>query len=252
MKQGWIFIHGIGYVTSEGYSSKYQDYIKQIFPEAIMEELHWEHFIKDNEQYVYERCGSNLGYKLLRKLAFIAGDDAILYHFGSSVYNNIHKELSDLVQTMVNQGVDQLYLVGHSLGSVIIANFLWDAIQDSGPSELFSLDFDQKDYLKQNLCGVGYIASPISLWSAKFKEGGRCTDYNMFQSLKSACNIYSKYDVIAWPQRCINKTFSDQVKLVDMKLNYGPLWWRFTPLSHVKAWNDTRIPQALLQEFGLK
>lgn len=243
---GWIFVHGIGANDCNGYANKFMSEIYKSRDHDICIEVNWQKFLEPSERNLFSNCGSNLGFKWIRKLITSYASDVLVYRSRSGFYKKIHKHLSDQIEILKDNNVDGIVFVGHSLGSFIIANFLWDAVDMSfGGSDIFSLSEDNLDWMISKLHTVAYVSSPISVWTAA-PDSGNNIDYQKFINLKSVLNIYSKYDIISWPQNCINDSF----KIVtDININYGSLLTRYTPASHIKAWDDDRVIGCVLSKI---
>lgn len=246
MKTAWIFVAGIGSDMVGGYSNKFTSTISQHDQNSdYFVEFNWQKLLEPCEQNIFNKCGKNLKYKYLRQFMASYASDALLYHYKSDIYKNISQEFTNIFTDIFNKEYDTVNVVGHSLGSFIIANFIWD-LTNKNPdgSEIFSLSEDISNQIKSSINSISYLASPSSLWAGQFISGGKNIDYSNLYNLKNVLNIYSQYDVIAWPQACLNDTFSN---IKDININYGPIWAKYLPISHIYVWSDSKIINTILE-----
>jgi hypothetical protein len=248
MKIGWIFLHGVGCVSAQGYSDTYQKEIEKAFPGSVFKEIFWKKYVLNSQDEIYRRSAKNLCYKFLRYFLFLYGGDAIIYKKGSEVYDLVHNELVSTIEKFKSQEVDKIVIIGHSLGTIITMNFLWDVLNpNSQGASLFALSAEvYAEYLKSSLLHVSTVACPAAIWSSKYKDGGECVDFEQFNGLKNVYNIYSKFDFIGWPMKTINGTYDNQKKLIDVEMAYGKSIGKILPICHSQTWDSLPIIRKII------
>jgi hypothetical protein len=235
---GVIFLHGIGNNVSSGYSNIMRDSFGESY---FYKEINWQALVEPRQKRLFESCKAKLKYGMFRKLMASYATDAVTYQQESDFYKTAHKLIGDAIKELMSLGVDRIVFVAHSLGTVLVSNFLWDVVNSKSIGNYaYSLDDECKEFLFNSLQDVVFIGSPVSLWSMKYTDGGRCISMDKFNNFRNISNIYSKYDFIAWPLRCINKTYQID-KIVDIPYSYGGFFWKVTPMGHTKIWGDKNL-----------
>ncbi len=164
MKKGIITIHGMGEQTS-GYSKEFEvmlskefDSIKQKDDILVFKEVEWSSILSTNEDKLFHNIKENLSFLGLRKFIIHSFGDAIAYQKTGSphdTYNLINGLIKSKYEELINEKVDEIYFVAHSLGGVILSNFIYDsqtANEDIRFKKLFT------------------FGTTIPLWTLKYKD----------------------------------------------------------------------------------
>lgn len=238
---GWIFINGVGDDLTENFSKKFTDEIILRTNKPKFYTINWQEEVQDYQDDLVLK-NDLLKYKNFRKLISSYAADALTYYCGSDPYVNIHKQIHEVINNARLDGVQNLVIVAHSLGSIIVMNYLWDIINsDSNGNIYFKSSNENSKFLIRSLRYVFTIGSPIAIWSGQYKNGGVPLDLKKFFNLLYHVNIYSKYDIISWPIKNINSLYLNQNKILDYNINYGSLIYKYTPISHICVWKDKKI-----------
>lgn len=260
MKLAIGIIHGIGsqqpgfsIPMQRGIASAYETLnLSTHWNDLIFQEIIWADILKQQQQQLYERVNykQDLDYQQIREFFIDYLGDAIAYQPLSQnvdadqiqVYHLIHQRIDQALQQFVaHPDLDAetpLILIGHSLGTVILSNFIWDKQhQTSSNSPLEEC---------QTLVGLLTLGCPLALWSLRFKSFGVPIDFpgtRLSPSLSSKArwyNCYDKDDVIAYPLKNINPAYNEAVT-DDIQVNVGSIFSSWNPLSHHGYWEDKDV-----------
>jgi hypothetical protein len=172
--------------------------------------------------------------------------DAIAYQKvggDNELYNRVHAEVGAKLGELAEQaGPDApLCVIGHSLGSVIASNYLYDLQQGTN-------DFGGDTPLErgETLAFLYTLGSPIALWASSY-----LTDKNFGQPITVPAkkfghddpdlgwvNLIDADDVFAWPLRPLGDAYQ---QVTDRYVSVGPLPINLTPLSHISYWYDSSV-----------
>lgn len=243
-KQAVVFIHGVGKQKKE-YSNeikklitdKVDDFIKGdaglIFGEVL-----WAPVTETHQKDLWERVNKkgNLDLIKLRKFFISFGGDFIAYQqskVGKPVYDDVNKkvqtEIDSIKKENPNEDIEYTF-VSHSLGTVIITNYLYNNSK---------LEIPEKEKIKAtNLFTLG---SPLALWTLLW--GGAANATSPVQVVRpngAWINILDDEDIIGYPLKGLNSEYKKAVDK-DYVTEIGGLFSMGNPLSHMKYWDDGNV-----------
>jgi hypothetical protein len=202
----------------------------------------------------------------LRWLAVQYVGDAVAYQGRSSpVYGRVHgvvaRSLDELAATA---GPDApLVVVAHSLGAVVIGNYIYDQqaerIYGSGPplpSEVHAVQPDTPLERGETLARLFTLGSPLALYTLGWapQELDRpvvvpdTAIAGRLGSERGWTNLYDPDDVIATPLEGISPTYASHVR--DERVRVGPLPFGASPLAHPLYWNDRGVMRRIARELA--
>lgn len=241
MKQvGLLIVHGIG-TQDAGYSMEFQAAVrKQLNCPAsslVIHEVCWQSVLEPEQVKLFQRLKS-IKWNTARKLFISYAGDAIEYQAGSDVYDDIHATINEALERLCAQLDSQapLIIFAHSLGTVVISNFIWDQEQKINlQASHTALD------LLTRLQALYTVGSPITVFSLKFKDGGEPIRYS-----RPWYNIYSPFDIIGYPLKPLNSLYQNKDSLSDLSWIVGG--WRtfWTPMSHNEYWTSHKVQRHLI------
>ena len=185
--------------------------------------------------------------------------DVIAYEAGSEVYQAIHRRVDQGVERLSEEssyerdesGMAPLTIIGHSLGSVIGSDFVWDNTQHHSSEPHIMGD--------HHMSLVNYIAlgSPMILYALRNNAGGR------LESIRSALsapiqvapegglwlNLYDQQDVIAFPLRVL-RSYAD-AGVIDLKVSSGNWLTGWNPACHVGYWSSGNVARWIARKLAL-
>lgn len=228
-----VFVHGIG-EQKPGYSFGFRDAVrKKLGRDIDWREAFWADVAHHDEALIFEliKCTS-----LARKALVYFGGDVIGYippGTGTGTYNLIQDRFR---QTIMGLPPGRVVLVGHSLGSVIISDGVWDMQKDgSWPANV-------------ELHGILTFGSPISLYA--MRHG--LNNFNQPIRPRQWTNIWYESDPIGFTLH-INEAYRSAVSKDVMLGLYGIkrlISW--VPVvsalaSHGAYFNDERVADAAVE-----
>ena len=257
MKLAVAIIHGMG-----SQKDTFADPLKQELTDRfaklkgrktdlVFESIHWAPVLSRRESELWDKVVTSydLDYVKLRQFIISALGDAIAYQplragaqKTKNVYTDIHrivrKSLSNLA-TNAGQRVP-LVVIAHSLGSIIMSNYLWDLWKPTiGPKPLMTpLEGGE------TLAGLVTFGSPMALWSLRYDNYGEPIGFphpslkQHFPKIKSKwLNFFDDDDILAYPLRDLNIKYRRRVSR-DIPISVGGLFTGWNPVSHTRYWTD--------------
>lgn len=189
----------------------------------------------------------NLTLRFRRSLVNLVGD-MIAYEADPTnlVYQAIHKAVDDAVEKLRAASVHErdaddlcpLTIIGHSLGSVVGSDYVWDHTRDAARPYYLT----GKNFYLANFVSMG---SPLALYALRENAYG---DANSIKNGLPApirvepehglwLNLYDKQDAIAFPLEPI-RSYAE-ANVVDRAVAAGNRLTGWTALSHTGYWGST-------------
>ena len=268
-------IHGIGEQKQDfavgminEVTKRFSDLIKYQSPnpagELVMVPVYWAPVLQDEENTLWNRLrkGGDLDFVGLRRFMVNFAADAIAYQPAPKerdAYDKIHVKVAQaLRQLATDAGPDvPLVMIAHSLGTVIVSNYLYDLQRDTRkkliPRVIRKEMGDTSLERGETLTSVYTFGSPIALWSLRYEDFGRpitvpspklATNHPGLEKASEWINFYDKDDVIGYPLRQLNDAYRAAVT-EDRQVNAGGLLSSWNPLSHNGYWTDNDVTKPI-------
>jgi hypothetical protein len=177
----------------------------------------------------------------LRSFAMRFMGDVIAYQ-GLAVYEEIHRELAYALRTRLNPENRHLTVIGHSLGSVIASDFLYDHTRRRGTKF--------RDHFGVDFVNFFTLGSPLVLYAARCPASGSFGPGRVLDRFDAPVhvesgtgvwlNIYSGDDVVGYPLKSVNEAYASAVT-ADVVTEAGNLFTRWNPLSHGAYWTEAAV-----------
>jgi hypothetical protein len=254
-KLGVIITHGVG-----GGREKLLDSMKNMEKELkrkikacgadpgqiCWQPAEWDHVLKKEEDEVYNRFsrGEHLSiwsiWGKLRNFVMSYIADALAYRQVPSrsgqkanTYEKIHDVIHEAVtklKTDLGDDDKPVIVIAHSMGSVIMSNYIWDRQNKYQPEKYGETKFERME----TLAGFITFGSPISLFALAFqpRTSFEFPPKALPEYLKGKVkwlNFYDSADVLAWPLKELGGSYKDTV--TDRKIHVG-----WTPRCHTSYW----------------
>lgn len=199
----------------------------------------------------------NLPSQVRKQLVSLLGD-VIAYESGSLVYTAVHSLVDKSVHYLSDQsraerdgdGFAHLTVIGHSLGSVIASDYIWD--HSRGAAEPYHLT--GYDLVLKNVVLFG---SPMALYA--LRNHPNADKRTLADSLDSPIqvdpeggmwlNMYDRQDPIAFPLRPINSY--EAVGVIDCPIQSGNWLTGWNIASHNEYWNSADTSRIIGQKLAL-
>ena len=199
----------------------------------------------------------NLTYQARKQMVSLLGD-VIAYEAGGAVYREVHARVDECVRDLNERSADDLddngyahlTVVGHSLGSVIASDYVWDHTRGSScPHYLANYHLSIKNVI--------LFGSPMALYA--LRNNPFASKEKLADSLSSPIqvdpnngmwlNMYNRHDPIAFPLHYIESYA--RVGVIDCAIPAGTVLTRWNPASHTAYWASSDCASIIGQKLAL-
>lgn len=272
-KLGVAVIHGVGSQDANAFRERVEEMAEQVGDrlrqqgkdpdDVAWEPIYWAADLESRQvRYLSQaRAQNDLDFVSLRKLVVrVLGDAAAYQHrpgriVGTRTYDQIHGIVRASVERLYQQ-LDQqdrpLVVLAHSLGSVIISNYVWDLQNDlvqPPPQNSFER--------METLVGFVTFGSTLPLFSFAYDPAVPITfpPQPLADELKQKArwiNFFDSDDVLGYPLKQISPGYQNLAALEDREIRVGSILSGWNPAAHQGYWNDrdfTRPVADLIAQF---
>ena len=253
MKIGILVVHGMGSQNprfADGFIKEMNGRLSKLGVAAgsvVWEAAYWADILEPRERALLKALtkGNDLDWIKLRRFIINALADAVAYRpldgAAVGVYESIHERIRDHLGTLrANAGGADvpLVVIAHSLGSVMLSNYVWDEQTNAPAKRLGRNPFERA----QTLSGMVTFGSNIPLFTLAYDK----VDAIAFpaKGLPSAVaaaarwfNFYDPDDVLGYPLKPLSDSYRNAVDK-DIAVNVGGLLTSWNPISHDEYWED--------------
>ena len=157
------------------------------------------------------------------------------------VYDAVHDRVREALDRLAEQAPDApLFVVAHSLGSVIAADHFYDLSKGRRQATTALAG-------GRTLTGFYTVGSPIALWTQRdgdfakpLQIPARTGPDPVLAAAAEWINFYDADDVLAFPLKGLSDEW-DQAVDEDRSVSVGALIIGMSPVSHVAYWNDAAV-----------
>jgi hypothetical protein len=218
---------------------------------------YWQPILQEKEDELWqEKLNQSLmDKKKLRRWVINALGDPVAYLGGERLfYDKIHQkvrdDLSELLKNLGNNEETPLVVLAHSLGSVIISNYIWDQQHPKNNSAIGGNKFERM----QTLTTFVTFGSNIPIFTLAF-EPVECITFppkDLDDNLKHVArwmNFFDPDDILGYPLDDIWDERNGTGKIEDFAINVG--WWPLSesPLSHSHYWTDNDLTKPVADQI---
>lgn len=173
------------------------------------------------------------------------------------IYTDIHERVARKLQCLARRAgkATPLCLIGHSLGTVIASNYLYDLQNRKLPPRIQSIIAHGNTPLErgETLSHLFTMGSPIALWTLRYDDFGKPIQVPALkfrrQRVGEWVNFYDKDDVIAYPLKTLSESYNQAVSEDIEVSNPGLMAW--TPLgSHGGYFRSAAIQMRICQSLA--
>lgn len=213
---------------------------------AVCQPAYWADVLDRQESELWGRVSAEpVSWRTLRRFVVSAVGDALAYRASPSAvdttYQRIHKRIADELtglERVVDRDGAPLVIVGHSLGSVIASDHVWD--------EQVGRGFGRTPFTTAaTLAGMITFGSTLPLFCLDVDPivpirfpGTALTPQQ--RSKARWLNFYDAADVLGYPLRATAYGYECTVD-EDVVVDSGPPLIDKTPLSHIYYWSNTAV-----------
>ena len=200
-------------------------------------------------------------YPTLRWLIVHYLGDAVAYRSGSDGtghYEDVQAVLARTLRELALKAGDDapLAVLGHSLGSVVSSDFLYD-IQAGRLAAEAAAALGETPIERGETFGWFYtLGSPLALWAQRHPGFGEPLTVPHPEFARHHpnqrgewVNVYDPDDVIASRLRPLSDAWAAAVR-EDRRVGVGPWWLGWSPLAHPYYWNDRRVVAPIASQLA--
>jgi hypothetical protein len=247
---GVLVVHGIG-VQKPDFANEFINEMNKrlndldVAPATVKwEAAYWADLLTGPEEKLWNDVSAsfNLDWVKIRKFFINVFADAIAYQRipgeGHDMYREIHRRIQTHLgnlQAAFGRPDTPLVVVAHSLGSVIMSNYIWDEQKHKGRG---TNSFDRME----TLSGMVTFGSTIPLFTLALPEV-RSIEFppaTLPENLKAKAkwlNFVDADDVLGYPLKPLSPSYAQAVT-DDIEINVGGLFTSWNPISHNEYWTD--------------
>lgn len=256
---GVFVVHGIGIEQpdfADAFIAEMQDRLHTLGMAADTvqwQPAYWADLLNDRERHLWDTLARDhdLDWVTVRKFFINFFADAIAYqrqpgqHPGTyqHIHQRVHDRLVDL-RTALGQQDKPLVIIAHSLGSVIMSNYIWDEQHQQG---LGTTPLTQM----HTLAGFVTFGSPMPLFTLALDDVISITfpPLTLPASLHGHAqwlNFFDADDVLGYPLKPLSPSY-DQAVSADLEINVGNLFTAWNPIVHTAYWTDNDFTKPVAQ-----
>ena len=219
--------------------------------------VHWAPILQSKEDQLWDNLstGNRLDYAWLRRFVVSNFGDAVAYlnrvpSQPQDMYSRIHTEVHDQVVALRSElgNADKpLIVIAHSLGSIIMSNYIWDEQRNQG--------FGGTAFEKmETLAGFFTFGSTIAVVSLAYDP----IESIVFppaalpdppRSVARWDNFFDRDDVLGYPLKSLSSSYGASVS-ADREINAGGLLFSWNPFSHTRYWTDKDFVRPVAQSIA--
>ncbi len=220
----------------------------------------WANVIQPHEDQLWQALsqGGDLDCARIRKFVINNLGDAVAYQRepGSTpdVYQQIHAAIQGHIvalREMVGDRDVPLIVMGHSLGSFILSNYIWDQQHPNRRTILGNTAFERV----KTLAGLFTFGSNIALFSLALPRyvGITFPPSELADPLRSTArwiNFYDPQDVLGYPIKPLCPEFQGNRQIEDRAVDVGSILTSWNPLSHEGYWTDNNFTEPVADQIA--
>jgi hypothetical protein len=255
-KVGVLFIHGMGVTHDDFAHDTIQELRNRISGRGLnREDIAWESVFwepvlsaRETQLWVDLSAEHGLNWAKLRKFFVNAFGNVAAYQSmqdrSEDVYGRIHGKVSESLKELRSKlgGEDKpLIVIAHSMGSVIMSDYIWDRQKGRDAERLGGSAFERME----TLSGLITLGSNIPLFTLGHTPV-TCIEFpppGLPEKLRKKAkwlNLYDSDDVLGWPLKPLSIGYSDTVT-EDMEVSVGNILTSWNPGTHVAYWTDDSV-----------
>jgi hypothetical protein len=261
---GVLVIHGIGSQTPD-FAAAFVSQLSATLEQSgipsdrfAFEPVYWADILAVAQRRLLDRLATagRLDWRPLRMFVAETMADAVAYRRGHprewDIYHQVHWRVYAGLAALRAQLADKsapLVGIGHSLGSVILSDHIWDEQKGEG--------FGRDPFTRcETLAGLITFGSNIPLFTTglqdvrciRFPPGGPALREPL-RRVAEWRNYYDRDDVLGFPLRPLSLSYGESVT-EDAELNSGNLLESWNPLSHNGYWKERQLLQRAAMQLA--
>jgi len=262
-KIGVLMVHGMGETQDDYAHDSIQELRNRLSgrgfdrDDVAWEAVYWAPVLspRENQLWVDLSTENDLNWVKLRKFFINGFGNTTAYQQiqdrRNDVYGRIHYLVHQALLSLREKlgGKDRpLVVMAHSLGSVIVSDYIWDRQQGKDVERYGGTSFERME----TLAGLVTMGTSIPLFTLAH-DPVACIQFppaGLPQQLRRRAkwlNFYDSDDVLSWPLKPLTMNYSETVS-EDIEVSVGNLLAAWNPANHAGYWTDEGVlkPSAYL------
>lgn len=264
-KIGVLFVHGMGSTFDDFAHDTIAELRNRISGKGFnREDIAWESVYwapvlaqRENQLWVDLAAENDLNWAKLRKFFINGFGNAAAYHMvrdrRNDVYGRVHGVIHERVRELRGKlgGQDKpLIVVAHSLGSVIMSDYIWDRQKGRDSGRFGATSFERME----TLAGLVTLGSSIPLFTLAHDPVASIEfpPPELQPNLKKRArwlNFYDSDDVLGWPLKHLSTSYADAVS-EDIEVSVGNILTAWNPANHAGYWADDSVMKPVAHLIG--
>lgn len=256
---GVLIVHGIGVQQPDfanDFIAEMNDRLHDLgvaHGTITWEPAYWANLLNGPEKKLWDDLSRSydLDWVTVRKFFINVFSDAIAYQRipgeQHDMYRDIHKRIHDhlfKLRTALGNQDKPLVVVAHSLGSVIMSNYIWDEQKKEG---LGNNSFERMDVLASMVTfGSNIPLFTLALPEVKSIEFPPAQLPEKLKTKAKWLNFFDADDVLGYPLKPLSSSYGKAVSK-DIEINVGGLFTSWNPISHTDYWTDDDFTKPVAQ-----
>ncbi|AFZ22669.1 hypothetical protein Cylst_0306 [Cylindrospermum stagnale PCC 7417] len=250
------FVSGIAQQLKSRFSALMGEKLEDADSKLKIKPVYWAPVLQDIQDELGKRLSldSLNNFFGLREFVFHSLADSIGYQITPTkrnIYDAVHQKFAETLTELAEDGGEKypLCVIGHSLGSVIASNYIWDLQNETANIEIGNTPLQKGETLSLFYT----LGSQIALWRLRYSDFGTPIAVPSVELSKHYpkikgewLNFYDRDDILGYPVKNINDKYKAVVK-ADIEVNAGNALINFTPLSHNGYWTDSEVIEPIAQ-----
>lgn len=248
-KVGVLLIHGMGDHSDDFAHDTIQHLRERILGRGLnhdqvaWESVHWQPVLADREQQLWVdlSAGTDLHWGKLRRFllnafgsatSYLTKDRSLSYR---KIYTQVHRSMIALQERLGNPEAP-LVILAHSVGAMIISDYIWDRQRKRSEAEYGATPFLRME----TLAGMATFGVNLPLFAVDLEELVAITfpPPLLAERLKRQAkwlNLYDPADVLGWPLKPLSPSYAQAVTQ-DLPINVESLLTSWNPATHATAY----------------
>ncbi|HJV65567.1 MAG TPA: hypothetical protein VJ550_07540 [Geomonas sp.] len=255
-KLGVLLVHGMGAIADDFAHDAIAELKEKIagrgldHDEVAWQTVYWAPTLAAQESRLWGALSADhdLNWAKLRKFFINAFGTISSYHAAherpGSIYHQVHGTVHEALRELIGKldGEDRpLVVMAHSLGSMIMSNYIWDRQQGRDRERYGATPFERME----TLAGLVTLGSTIPLLSVaanpvtaiEFPASGLP---EKVRKKAKWLNLYDADDVLGWPLKPLSPSYAAAVS-EDLEVSVGNILTSWNPANHAAYWTDDSV-----------
>lgn len=274
---GILVIHGMG-THKKGYADEMIEDVTERLSgggaRIAWEPVLWSDILDGKETDLWDRLSKDhdLDYVKLRKFVIHSLGDAVAYRYlpsrAAGVYMQIHDRVFEHIKRLhakLGGKSKPLVVMAHSLGSVILSNYIWDKQNALDKGRYGDTPFQ----CMETLCCLITFGSNIPIFSLahdpvesiefppqKLGKSFPPESVSKVGRVARWLNFYDPDDVLGYPLKPLYRKMTvkgkriNEVNIEDFAINAGGIFTSWNPMSHGAYWTDEDFIATAAEAIG--